>query len=313
MKDCLVADVRANLIISIDRSGYDRWWVTPFEHEETKKVIQTLPKTGLAFIGTAGPRALGWVVTDARYPYPDNIFNARQTAFSPGIAGLAAAERAGIRTRQVHTGMRNLRVERLQLWRFHNFDPLVPGQEQYEAILSFVDEGLVRHVGLLQSRLQRSRKLSPTARLQRQRLTQDSHQYETKVPPYGLMRALDLATTCNLNGLVGRENGYSGAEGGARIAGRQVGRTRRRTESRARKRLCYLLLYPHCRLDTSLGCVATYACHHVYELCHEEVAVYVGVVRPDADTSEYKVRRRRPVDVLAAPGGEMFAAQLTHA
>jgi aryl-alcohol dehydrogenase-like predicted oxidoreductase len=44
--------------------------------------------------------------------------------------------------------MRRLGVDRIDLWQLHRIDPDTPREEQFGVMQEFVDEGLVRHVGL---------------------------------------------------------------------------------------------------------------------------------------------------------------------
>ena len=46
--------------------------------------------------------------------------------------------------------LRRLRVERIDLWQLHRIDPKVPRDEQFDAIATMRQEGLIRHVGLSQ-------------------------------------------------------------------------------------------------------------------------------------------------------------------
>ncbi|KZB93570.1 oxidoreductase [Sphingomonas melonis TY] len=50
----------------------------------------------------------------------------------------------------VHLSMRRLGVERLDLWQLHCIDPKVPRDEQFDAIRSFLNDGLIAHAGLSQ-------------------------------------------------------------------------------------------------------------------------------------------------------------------
>lgn len=49
---------------------------------------------------------------------------------------------------QVHKSLRNLGVEQIDLWQLHRIDPKVPAREQFDAIKSLLDSGLIRHAGL---------------------------------------------------------------------------------------------------------------------------------------------------------------------
>ncbi len=44
--------------------------------------------------------------------------------------------------------LRRLGLDRIDLWQLHRIDPSTPREEQFGALREFVDEGLVRHIGL---------------------------------------------------------------------------------------------------------------------------------------------------------------------
>lgn len=48
----------------------------------------------------------------------------------------------------MHKSLRNLGVEQIDLWQLHRIDPKVPAKEQFDAIKSLLDSGLIRHAGL---------------------------------------------------------------------------------------------------------------------------------------------------------------------
>jgi len=65
--------------------------------------------------------------------------------------------------------LRRLKVDRIDLWQLHRIDPKVPQDEQFGAIRSFIDEGLIRHAGLSQvsvEQIEAARKVFPVATVQ---------------------------------------------------------------------------------------------------------------------------------------------------
>jgi aryl-alcohol dehydrogenase-like predicted oxidoreductase len=50
--------------------------------------------------------------------------------------------------------MRRLGIERIDLWRLHRIDPAVPRDEQFDCIGQMQKEGLIRHVGLSQAKIE---------------------------------------------------------------------------------------------------------------------------------------------------------------
>jgi aryl-alcohol dehydrogenase-like predicted oxidoreductase len=51
---------------------------------------------------------------------------------------------------QAHTSRRRLGVEQIGLWQLHRIDPKVPRDEQFGAIRTLLDDGVIRHAGLSQ-------------------------------------------------------------------------------------------------------------------------------------------------------------------
>jgi aryl-alcohol dehydrogenase-like predicted oxidoreductase len=51
---------------------------------------------------------------------------------------------------QVHLSLRRLGVERIDLWQLHRIDPKVPRNEQFDAVKSLLDQGVIRYAGLSQ-------------------------------------------------------------------------------------------------------------------------------------------------------------------
>src|SRR5207253_2446133 len=50
--------------------------------------------------------------------------------------------------RQAHDSRRRLGVEQIGLWQLHRIDPKTPRDEQFGAIKSLLDDGIIRHAGL---------------------------------------------------------------------------------------------------------------------------------------------------------------------
>ena len=54
---------------------------------------------------------------------------------------------------QAEKSRRNLGVEQIDLWMLHRIDPKVPADEQYDAIKTLIDRGVVRHAGLSEAKV----------------------------------------------------------------------------------------------------------------------------------------------------------------
>jgi aryl-alcohol dehydrogenase-like predicted oxidoreductase len=70
---------------------------------------------------------------------------------------------------QAHTSRRRLGVEHIGLWQLHRIDPKVPANEQFDAVKTLIDSGVIRHAGLSQvsvAEIQAASKVFPVATVQ---------------------------------------------------------------------------------------------------------------------------------------------------
>ncbi|MFE8874100.1 aldo/keto reductase [Acetobacter persici] len=127
-------------------------WGPPADHDEVVRTLKHLPELGVNFIDTAdsyGPDVSEWLIREALHPYPKDFVIATKgglTRSGPDI--WKPVGRPEYLLQQVHKSLRNLGVEQINLWQLHRIDPSVPADEQFDAVRSFIDQGLVRHAGL---------------------------------------------------------------------------------------------------------------------------------------------------------------------
>ncbi|MQR99982.1 aldo/keto reductase [Gluconobacter aidae] len=127
-------------------------WGPPADHDEAIRTLKRLPELGVNFIDTSdayGPDVSEWLIKEALHPYPKGLVIATKgglTRSGPDI--WKPVGRPEYLLQQVHKSLRNLGVEQIDLWQLHRIDPKVPADEQFEAVRSFIDQGLVRHAGL---------------------------------------------------------------------------------------------------------------------------------------------------------------------
>ncbi len=131
-------------------------WGPPADHDEAIAVLRRAVDLGVDLIDTAD--SYGPFVSE------DLIFEALHDG--TGYGGVQIATKGGF-TRHgpnkwaqvgrpeylrqcVLLSLRRLGLEQLPLWQLHRIDPQVPADEQFGALAEFVDEGLVRLVGLSQ-------------------------------------------------------------------------------------------------------------------------------------------------------------------
>lgn len=131
-------------------------WDWPADRTEAVAVLRRAVELGVDLIDTAD--SYGPFVSE------DLIFEALHG--SVGYGHVTVATKGGL-TRQgpdrwapvgrpeylrqcLQMSLRRLGLEQIPLWQLHRIDPKVPREEQFGALREFVDEGLVRLVGLSQ-------------------------------------------------------------------------------------------------------------------------------------------------------------------
>ncbi|EJZ22293.1 aldo/keto reductase, partial [Rhizobium sp. Pop5] len=145
--------------IEINRLGFGAMrvtgkgiWGEPDDHDESIRTLKRLPELGVNFIDTAdsyGPDVSEWLIREALHPYGAKSVIATKgglTRHGPNI--WLPVGRPEYLIQQVHKSLRNLGVEQIDLWQLHRIDPKVPAKEQFDAIKSLLDAGLIRHAGL---------------------------------------------------------------------------------------------------------------------------------------------------------------------
>ncbi len=150
---------RINGDLEVNRLGFGAMrvtgsgiWGPPADHDEAIRTLKRLPALGVNFIDTAdsyGPDVSEWLIKEALHPYNEGSIVATKgglTRHGPNI--WLPVGRPEYLIQQVHKSLRNLGVERIDLWQLHRIDPKVPANEQFDAIKSLIDSGLIRHAGL---------------------------------------------------------------------------------------------------------------------------------------------------------------------
>lgn len=126
-------------------------WGEPRDRAEALRVLRRLPALGIDFIDTAdsyGPDVSEKLIREALHPYT-NILVATKAGFTrqgPNVWTISG--RPEYLIAQAEKSREQLGVERIDLWQLHRVDPKVPRDEQFEAIKSLLDRGVIRHAGL---------------------------------------------------------------------------------------------------------------------------------------------------------------------
>jgi pyridoxine 4-dehydrogenase len=126
-------------------------WGEPADPEEALATLRRLPLLGVNFIDTAdsyGPDVSERLIREALHPY-GRILVATKAGFTrTGPDKWTEVGRPEYLIQQAHKSRRQLGVEQIGLWQLHRIDPKVPRDEQFDAVRSLIDDGIIRHAGL---------------------------------------------------------------------------------------------------------------------------------------------------------------------
>jgi pyridoxine 4-dehydrogenase len=129
-----------------------RVWGPPLDRDEAVRTLKRLPELGIDFVDTAdsyGPDVSEQLIRETLYPYDGGMLIATKAGLrrpSPG-----AWDRDGrpeYLRQQAIKSRKRLGLEQIGLWQLHSIDPKVPRDEQFAAVKSLQDDGIIRHAGL---------------------------------------------------------------------------------------------------------------------------------------------------------------------
>src|SRR5580692_12144478 len=145
--------------LTINRLGYGAMrltgpgiWGEPKDRDEARKVLQRAVELGVNFIDTAdsyGPEVSENIIAEALYPYPKNFVIATKGGFTrSGPNKWEEVGRPEYLRQCVEMSLRRLKVERIDLYQLHRFDPKVPVEESLGELKKMQDEGKILHIGI---------------------------------------------------------------------------------------------------------------------------------------------------------------------
>jgi pyridoxine 4-dehydrogenase len=152
-------------------TGPEMWGLPP-DRPEIMRVLQRLPELGINFIDTAnsyGPDVSEELIREALHPY-EGLF----IATKGGLVRISAEDRwlDGRPEHLIAEAKRScdkLGVSSLDLWQLHRIDGEVPKDEQFDAIRTLLDDGIIRHAGLCEvstREIEAAAKVFPVATVQ---------------------------------------------------------------------------------------------------------------------------------------------------
>lgn len=129
----------------------DGVWGEPADRAEAIRVLKRLPDLAVDFIDTAdayGPDISELLIAEALRPYKNLIVATKGGLTRTGPNQWIPLGRPEYLIQQAHKSLRQLGVERIDLWQLHRIDSKVPRDEQFDAIKSLIKDGVIRHAGL---------------------------------------------------------------------------------------------------------------------------------------------------------------------
>jgi len=145
--------------LEINRIGYGAMQLTGFgvfgevaDRENAKKVLQQAIMSGVNFIDTAeayGPELNESLISEALYPYTSDLVIATKGGFDrPGPNKWEPNGDPDYIRKNIEGSLRRLKVETIDLWQLHRFDPKIPVEETLAPVMEAVKAGKIKYVGL---------------------------------------------------------------------------------------------------------------------------------------------------------------------
>jgi pyridoxine 4-dehydrogenase len=130
----------------------DGIWGPPADRETALAVLRRAVELGVDLIDTAdsyGPHVSEQLIAEALHPYRDGLVIATKGGLERTGPGRWPANGRPEHLREAcERSLRDLRVDRIDLYQLHRPDPHVPYAESIGALKELQDEGKIRHVGV---------------------------------------------------------------------------------------------------------------------------------------------------------------------
>lgn len=126
-------------------------WGEPTDHAEALRTLRRVPELGINFIDTAdsyGPDVSEQLIREALHPYKSVHIATKAGLARTGPDQWIPLGRPEYLIQQAKKSLRNLGVERIDLWQLHRIDPKVPVEQSLEPIVKLKQQGKIRHIGL---------------------------------------------------------------------------------------------------------------------------------------------------------------------
>jgi pyridoxine 4-dehydrogenase len=127
-------------------------WGDPRDPDEAVRVLRRAVELGITFFDTAdsyGPVVAEQLLRAALHPYSDDLVIATKAGLTrSGPNDWRPVGRPEYLRQQAELSLRNLGLDRIDLFQLHRIDPQVPLEDQVGELKLLQDEGKIRHIGL---------------------------------------------------------------------------------------------------------------------------------------------------------------------
>ncbi|MFE2289065.1 aldo/keto reductase [Streptomyces sp. NPDC059443] len=128
------------------------YWGPRGSRAEARTVLRAAVERGVTLIDTAdnyGPGLAEELVAEALHPYEEGlVVSTKGGVVRTGPDQWHVAGRPHELRAMCEASLRRLRLDRIDLYQLHRFDPAVPMAEQLGALAELRAEGKIRHIGL---------------------------------------------------------------------------------------------------------------------------------------------------------------------
>jgi aryl-alcohol dehydrogenase-like predicted oxidoreductase len=147
-------------------------WGPPADRDEAIRVLKRLPELGIDFIDTAdsyGPDVSEELIREALHPYGKTVIATKAGLVRRGPNIWILNGDPDYLIQNANRSRDKLGVEVIDLWQLHRIDPRVPRDEQFAAVKTLLDSGVIHHAGLSEvsvEEVKAAQKVFPVATVQ---------------------------------------------------------------------------------------------------------------------------------------------------
>ena len=166
--------------IEINRIGYGAMQLSGHgvfgeveNRENAIKVLQEAVAAGVNFIDTAdayGPHLNESLISDALHPYKQGLIIATKGGFNrPGPNQWVPNGDPDFIRQNIEGSLKRLKVDTIDLWQLHRFDPNVPVEQTLAPVAEAVKAGKIKYVGLSEvdiQQIERAERVVPIVSVQ---------------------------------------------------------------------------------------------------------------------------------------------------